>query len=167
MVWGLTGEEKSPLEEVKEKIEQEDYDVIKKLETVRTQIQEFHNQEEGIYNGLDLKNKRRKEVPDIEIFLEEENEKFESIKAELNDLNNKIDEAEEGSSKLEQILENEGLSQERVIKTIKAIEDIETEINRFEKKLKTSDEDPDKLLAGFTEKINNQIEELERQLEIN
>lgn len=166
MAWHLSGEPKSPLEEVREKIEQEDYDIVNKLESVREQIIEFHNKEEGIYNSLDLKRKRKKEVPDIEIFLEEENDKFDSIKAELIDINNKIEEAGNESEKLMQILQSEGLTQETVAKTIKAIEKIEAEINQFEERLEASDEDPDNLLKQFTEKINNQIEKLERQLEI-
>ena len=157
---------KSPLEEVEQKIEQEDYDIVKKLESIREQILEFHNQEEGIYNNLDLRRKREKEVPDIEIFLEEESEKFESIKGELVDLNQKIDEAGNESEKLMQILQDEDLTQETVAKTIKAIEKIEAEINSFENKLEESDEDPDKLLSQFTEKVNNQIEKLESHLEI-
>ena len=81
MAWHLSGEPESPLEQVREKIEQEDYDIVSKLESLREQILEFHNKEEGIYNNLDLRRKREKEVPDIEIFLDEETEKFESIKA--------------------------------------------------------------------------------------
>jgi len=167
MAWHLSGEPKSPLEEVREKIEQEDYDIVSKLETVREQILEFHNKEEGIYNNLDLRRKREKEVPDIEIFLEEENEKFESIKAELADINQKIEKAGNESAKLEQILEKEGLSQEKIAETIKAINKIKQEIEIFEDKIEDdNDEDPDKLLKQFTEEINNQIQRLENKLSI-
>jgi len=166
MAWHLTGEPESPLEQVREKIEQEDYDIVSKLESLREQILEFHNKEEGIYNNLDLRRKREKEVPDIEIFLEEETEKFESIKAELADINQKIQEAGNESEKLMQILQNEELTQETVAKTIKAIEKIEAEINSFENSLEQSEEDPDKMLSRFTEKVNDQIEKLESQLEL-
>ena len=145
---------------MRKKIEEEDMGIVRKLESIRASFRDFVESEEGMYQGLNIEAKREKEIPDIEIFLEQEEGNLENVKSQMEVVDEQIREAGQ-NDEIRKVLKEEDLDPDKIEAGVKAISRIEEEIIEFKQKLENSDRDPEPLLEEFFHNIDGQISKVE------